>query len=66
MEYCNTSADVSTRQENDAALVMFPSAWWLGSLRWRIPYLIQAVVAAVARAMGKTALTENYNKMARD
>jgi len=45
---------------------MFPSAWWLGSLRWRIPYAIQALVAATAKAMGKTALTENYNKMARD
>ncbi|KAI5362528.1 putative rmlC-like cupin domain superfamily, rmlC-like jelly roll protein [Septoria linicola] len=32
----------------DSALVMFPSAWFLGSLRWVIPWALQASVAKVA------------------
>ncbi|CAK1365067.1 hypothetical protein CB0940_08689 [Cercospora beticola] len=38
----------------DSALVMFPSHEWLGSLRWRIPWLFQAGLANLGWLLGYT------------
>jgi hypothetical protein len=41
-------------------MVMFPTAWWLGPLRWWVPWVLQGGVAAVGRACGYRALMEEY------
>ncbi|KAF2810503.1 uncharacterized protein BDZ99DRAFT_463077 [Mytilinidion resinicola] len=42
------------------ALVWFPTATWLGPLRWWVPWKMQAGFAQVARWCGYTPLTEKY------
>ena len=39
---------------------MFPSATWMGSLRWQIPWLLQAGVAHVASYFGYTPEIKKY------
>jgi hypothetical protein len=34
------------------AIVMFPRAWWLGPLRWMVPWAVQGTLAWVARGLG--------------
>lgn len=41
-------------------MVIFPRAWWLGPLRWWIPWKLQAAVAAIGRWIGYRALQEKY------
>jgi len=50
----------SFRHVTDTALVMYPTASWLGPLRWWIPCVAQAAFATVARMMGRTPLMERY------
>ncbi|KAF2215464.1 hypothetical protein CERZMDRAFT_94873 [Cercospora zeae-maydis SCOH1-5] len=38
----------------DSALIMFPSVRLLGSLRWRIPWLLQGAIAYVGGLLGYT------------
>jgi len=42
------------------ALVMFPRAWFLGPLRWWIPWKLQDMCATIAIWTGKKALIEKY------
>lgn len=42
------------------ALVLFPTAWWLGPLRWWVPWMLQGAVAGVGRVCGYRALMERY------
>jgi hypothetical protein len=50
-------ADIKVyRQVSDTALVMFPTAWFLGPLRWWVPYVAQVGFAAVAKMLGTDAV----------
>ncbi|PVI04006.1 hypothetical protein DM02DRAFT_586797 [Periconia macrospinosa] len=40
--------------------VIFPRAWWLGPLRWWVPWHIQGFLAALGRWYGYRGLIENY------
>ncbi|KAF2873274.1 hypothetical protein BDV95DRAFT_490900 [Massariosphaeria phaeospora] len=51
-----------TQHASDTAMVMFPRAFWLGPLRWWVPWKLQATVAAVGRLMGYRALMERYTE----
>lgn len=42
------------------ALVWFPTATWLGPLRWWVPWKMQGLFAMVARLVGRTPLMERY------
>ncbi|KAK7900711.1 hypothetical protein LTR67_002995 [Exophiala xenobiotica] len=42
------------------ALVWFPRAWFLGPLRWWVPYQFQALCALMARCAGMKPLIEKY------
>ncbi|KAI9739841.1 MAG: hypothetical protein M1818_004897 [Claussenomyces sp. TS43310] len=42
------------------AMVWFPRAWFLGPIRWWLPYQIQTAFAGVARLMGKESLIRKY------
>lgn len=48
------------RHASASALVVFPTAWWLGPLRWWVPWVVQAGVARVGRLAGYRALMERY------
>jgi hypothetical protein len=48
------------RHASASAMIMFPTAWWLGPLRWWVPWSIQAAVTKVAKLAGYRALMENY------
>lgn len=41
---------------------MFPTVWWLGPLRWWVPWVFQAGVAQVGRMAGYRALMEKYTQ----
>ncbi|KAF1851690.1 uncharacterized protein K460DRAFT_39443 [Cucurbitaria berberidis CBS 394.84] len=43
-----------------SALVMFPTAWWLGPIRWWVPWTLQRMCAWVGRCCGYMALMEQY------
>ncbi|KAF2451164.1 hypothetical protein P171DRAFT_467812 [Karstenula rhodostoma CBS 690.94] len=43
-----------------SAMVMFPRAWWLGPLRWWVPWKLQGLLAAVGRWFGYRGLIEKY------
>ncbi|XPS95040.1 hypothetical protein M3J09_004334 [Ascochyta lentis] len=49
-----------TQHASASALVLFPTAWWLGPLRWWVPWTLQAAVAKVGRLAGYRALMEKY------
>ncbi|EXJ73992.1 uncharacterized protein A1O5_02286 [Cladophialophora psammophila CBS 110553] len=42
------------------ALIMLPNLWFLGPLRWWIPWLFQCLCAYVALWMGKKPLLRKY------
>lgn len=65
-EYGHNMLIMSYRHESQTALVMAPSAWWLGRLRWCVPYYLQAAVATFVRLRGKQALSGEDTKLARD
>jgi len=44
----------------DSAIVMLPSWWFLGPLRWWIPYQVQELMAWIARLQGKTPFMKKY------
>ncbi|KAH8645504.1 hypothetical protein BX600DRAFT_534511 [Xylariales sp. PMI_506] len=48
------------QHESESTAVIFPGAWWLGPLRWFIPWALQATIAAIARWQGKKGLVEEY------
>lgn len=39
---------------------MFPKLWFLGPLRWWIPWVLQAFLAVVATWMGRKPLMQKY------
>lgn len=41
-------------------MVILPTWWFLGPLRWWVPYKLQEALATFARWQGKTALLEKY------
>ncbi|KAK3669206.1 hypothetical protein LTR78_010903 [Recurvomyces mirabilis] len=41
-----------SQQEVATAGVIFPTAWWLGPLRWGVPWIMQSSMAQVARWCG--------------
>ncbi|KAH7090492.1 hypothetical protein FB567DRAFT_292954 [Paraphoma chrysanthemicola] len=43
-----------------SALVLFPTAWWLGPLRWWVPWKLQGLIAWVGKGCGYTALMREY------
>ncbi|KAF2103825.1 hypothetical protein NA57DRAFT_50692 [Rhizodiscina lignyota] len=43
-----------------SAMVMLPSAWWLGPLRWWIPWQLQRIGAAIARLCGYKPWMKRY------
>jgi len=47
----------------DSAVVMLPSAWFLGPLRWWIPYRLQEIMAWIARLQGKSPFLKKYGKV---
>ncbi|KAK5456385.1 hypothetical protein LTR20_009326 [Exophiala xenobiotica] len=51
---------VVNRHVSATALVWFPRAWFLGPLRWWIPYQFQALCALMARCAGMKPLIEKY------
>lgn len=57
--WCVRRAD-GDRHASASALVVFPTAWWLGPLRWWVPWVVQAGVARVGRLAGYRALMERY------
>ena len=48
------------RHESESCVVMFPGAWWLGPLRWWIPWKIQAFLSRIAEWQGKHGLMKEY------
>jgi hypothetical protein len=48
------------RHATASALVLLPKAWWLGALRWWVPWKLQGMVAWVGRWCGYTALMREY------
>lgn len=50
------------QHKTDTALVMCPRWTALGSLRWWIPWMVQAGLAWAARMLGYTALLKEYMK----
>ncbi|KAH6618634.1 hypothetical protein C7974DRAFT_400527 [Boeremia exigua] len=51
-----------TQHASATALVVFPTAWWLGALRWGLPWVVQAAVARVGRLCGYRALMKKYTE----
>lgn len=45
-----------------SALVVFPTVWWLGPLRWWVPWMLQAGIAGLGRLVGYRALMEKYTE----
>ena len=41
-------------------MVWFPTTWFLGPLRWWVPWKIQAALAGVARLVGKMPAMQKY------
>jgi len=48
------------RHVTATAMVWFPTATWLGPLRWWVPWKMQAAFAAVARLFGKKPAMKAY------
>jgi hypothetical protein len=50
------------RMQDDTATIMliFPTASWLGPLRWWVPWKLQAFIAAIARWTGTESIMEEY------
>jgi hypothetical protein len=44
------------------AAVVLPTAWWLGPLRWWVPYMLQASLAKVAQWCGYAVFPKNGDK----
>ncbi|KAL3440049.1 hypothetical protein BJX65DRAFT_291212 [Aspergillus insuetus] len=42
----------SMQTVSESAMIMAPTAWWLGSLRWRIPWTAQVAVEKMRRLLG--------------
>jgi len=41
-------------------MVMLPGAWFLGPLRWWVPWKLQALGATIAQWTGKKTLLQKY------
>jgi hypothetical protein len=48
------------RHATASALVLFPTAWWFGPLRWWVPWKLQGLIAWVGRCCGYRALMREY------
>lgn len=51
-----------TQHVSATALVVFPKAWWLGPLRWWLPWMLQGGIAALARLLGYKPLRDEFIK----
>ncbi|KAF1978199.1 hypothetical protein BU23DRAFT_550272 [Bimuria novae-zelandiae CBS 107.79] len=51
---------MTTQHASATAIVMFPRAWWLGPLRWWIPWTFQSLAATIGTWLGYKALIERY------
>ncbi|KAE9379686.1 hypothetical protein N431DRAFT_527040 [Stipitochalara longipes BDJ] len=49
-----------TQHISASTLVWFPTATWLGPLRWWVPWKVQALFATMGRLMGLTPMMERY------
>ncbi|KAJ4297701.1 hypothetical protein N0V90_005596 [Kalmusia sp. IMI 367209] len=49
-----------TQHASATAMVMFPRAWWLGPLRWWIPWQLQGLAATIGRFFGYKGLIEKH------
>lgn len=49
-----------TQHVTNTAMIMFPKAWWLGPIRWWIPWHLQGAMAGIARLMGYTPQMKAY------
>ncbi|KFY77714.1 hypothetical protein V499_02962 [Pseudogymnoascus sp. VKM F-103] len=49
-----------TQHVSATAMVWFPTATWLGPLRWWVPWKVQALFAAAGRLMGLTPMMKRY------
>jgi len=56
--------DIFNRHVSATALVWFPTAKFLGPLRWWVPWKVQGAFAAVARLLGYQPLLEKYTPAA--
>jgi hypothetical protein len=43
-----------------SALVVFPTLWWLGPMRWWVPWKVQGMIAWVGTCFGYRALMREY------
>ena len=41
-------------------MIWFPTATWLGALRWWVPWKVQALFATVGRFVGLTPMMKRY------
>jgi hypothetical protein len=48
------------RHATASALVLFPTAWWLGPLRWWVPWKMQGLIAWVERRRGYREVLREY------
>jgi hypothetical protein len=53
-------ANRGNRHVTASALVVFPTAWWLGPMRWWVPWKIQGMIAWVGTCSGYRALMREY------
>ena len=51
-----------TKGRHDAAtaIVVFPTAKWLGPLRWWLPWKLQAAIAGIGRLTGVRGVQKEY------
>ena len=56
--------DIFNRHVSATALVWFPTAKFLGPLRWWVPWKVQGAFAAAARLLGYQPLLEKYTPAA--
>ena len=48
------------QDETASTMLLFPTASWLGPLRWWIPWKLQTLLAAIARWTGTESVMEKY------
>ncbi|KFY02559.1 hypothetical protein O988_02078 [Pseudogymnoascus sp. VKM F-3808] len=49
-----------TQHVSATAMIWFPTATWLGPLRWWVPWKVQALFAAAGRLIGLTPMMKRY------
>jgi hypothetical protein len=57
---CGHGLTSGIRHATASALVVFPKAWFLGALRWWVPWKLQGMIAWVGMKCGYMALMRDY------